>query len=99
MENCFYWRDPGHSARAGLHDLLRSSLQRIGIREVRSREFCSTLTLYPDPGVTLPSTIARIQLFKAPGVKPALPRLTLAHATAIECAPPFIVTPALIERR
>ena len=36
MENCFYWRDPAHSARAGLHDLLRSTLLRIGLREVRS---------------------------------------------------------------
>ena len=37
MENCFYWRDPAHSARAGLHDLLRGSLRRIGIREVSLR--------------------------------------------------------------
>ena len=45
MENCFYWRDPAHSARAGLHDLLRSSLRRVGIREVSLHHSCSTLNL------------------------------------------------------
>ena len=45
MENCFYWREPSQSARAGLHDLLRSSLRRIGLREV-------TLILKLDSGPT-----------------------------------------------
>ena len=47
MENCFYWREPSQSARAGLHDLLRSSLRRIGLREVTELLTLTQITRRP----------------------------------------------------